>query len=74
MTMDLQMKYKTWLWWTRFAMVITLLQFLGATYLMFRVSTFVSPDGMPRHCVLGKTYTKFTFEFFVLILDLKSLW
>ncbi|XP_048612604.1 diacylglycerol lipase-beta [Brassica napus] len=34
-------------------MVITLLQFLGATNLMFRVSTFVSPDGMPRHCVLG---------------------
>lgn len=48
-----KLKYKTWLWWTRFAMVITLLQFLGATYLMFRVSTFVSPDGMPRHCVLG---------------------
>ncbi|KAL0865442.1 hypothetical protein Bca101_044560 [Brassica carinata] len=52
-SLERKMKYKTWLWWTRFAMVITLLQFLGATYLMFRVSTFVSPDGMPRHCVLG---------------------
>ncbi|KAH0876719.1 hypothetical protein HID58_064113 [Brassica napus] len=52
-TLQRKLKYKTWLWWTRFAMVITLLQFLGATNLMFRVSTFVSPDGMPRHCVLG---------------------
>ena len=52
-SLDRKMKYKTWLWWTRFAMVITLLQFLAATFLMFRVSTFVSPDGMPRHCVLG---------------------
>ncbi|CAH8308960.1 unnamed protein product [Eruca vesicaria subsp. sativa] len=52
-SLDRKIKYKTWLWWTRFAMVITLLQFLGATYLMFRVSTFVSPDGMPRRCVLG---------------------
>nr|XP_018486679.1 PREDICTED: sn1-specific diacylglycerol lipase beta-like [Raphanus sativus] len=52
-SLERKMKYKTWLWWTRFAMVITLMQFLAATFLMFRVSTFVSPDGMPRHCVLG---------------------
>ncbi|KAL0797404.1 hypothetical protein Bca101_052578 [Brassica carinata] len=52
-SLERKLKYKTWLWWTRFAMVITLLQFIGATYLMFRVSTFVSPDGMPRHCILG---------------------
>ncbi|EOA38959.1 hypothetical protein CARUB_v10011376mg [Capsella rubella] len=48
-----KLKYKTWLWWTRFAMVITVLQFIGATYLMFRVAKYVSRDGMPRICVLG---------------------
>ncbi|KAL1200329.1 hypothetical protein V5N11_034074 [Cardamine amara subsp. amara] len=48
-----KLKYKTWLWWTRFAMVITVLQFIGATYLMFRVAKFVSRDGMPSNCVLG---------------------
>lgn len=52
--LDFQLKYKTWLWWTRFAMVITVLQFIGATYLMFRVAKFVSRDGMRRDCVLGK--------------------
>lgn len=49
----MQLKYKTWLWWTRFAMVITVLQFIGATYLMFRVAKYVSRDGLPRNCVLG---------------------
>ncbi|KAG7653214.1 Fungal lipase-like domain [Arabidopsis suecica] len=48
-----KLKYKTWLWWTRFAMVITVLQFIGATYLMFRVAKYVSRDGLPRNCVLG---------------------
>ncbi|ESQ36341.1 hypothetical protein EUTSA_v10006938mg [Eutrema salsugineum] len=52
-SLERKLKYKTWLWWTRFAMVITVLQFIGATYLMFRVAKFVSRDGMPRDCVLG---------------------
>ncbi|CAH2038815.1 unnamed protein product [Thlaspi arvense] len=52
-SLERKLKYKTWLWWTRFAMVITVLQFIGATYLMFPVAKFVSHDGMPRDCVLG---------------------
>ncbi|VYS45129.1 unnamed protein product [Arabidopsis thaliana] len=48
-----KLKYKTWLWWTRFAMVITVLQFIGATYLLFRLAKYVSRDGLPRNCVLG---------------------
>jgi hypothetical protein len=47
-----KLKYKTWLWWTRFAMVITVLQFIGATYLLFRLAKYVSRDGLPRNCVL----------------------
>ncbi|XP_013600074.1 PREDICTED: sn1-specific diacylglycerol lipase beta-like isoform X3 [Brassica oleracea var. oleracea] len=66
-SLERKMKYKTWLWWTRFAMVITLLQFIGATYLMFRVSTFVSPDGLPRHCVLDTRGWKQTLQVAFLI-------
>ncbi|XP_031494511.1 uncharacterized protein LOC116260359 isoform X2 [Nymphaea colorata] len=32
---DRRLKYKRWLWWTRFGMLITLLQFFGASYLVF---------------------------------------
>ncbi|WJZ87987.1 hypothetical protein VitviT2T_007327 [Vitis vinifera] len=48
-----RMKYKTWLWWTRFAMVITILQFVGATYLIFHVAKHTSNDGTSNDCVLG---------------------
>ncbi|XP_010522218.1 PREDICTED: uncharacterized protein LOC104800916 isoform X3 [Tarenaya hassleriana] len=57
-----RLKYKTWLWWTRFAMVITVLQFIGATYLMFHVAKFVSHGGMPRNCVLGLTSDSLEWE------------
>ncbi|XP_016713892.2 uncharacterized protein [Gossypium hirsutum] len=36
--------YKAWLWWSRFAMVVTVLQILGAFYLIVNVATFVSED------------------------------
>ncbi|XP_011624771.1 uncharacterized protein LOC18437972 isoform X2 [Amborella trichopoda] len=32
---DRRMRYKRWLWWTRLGMVITVMQFLAAVYLMF---------------------------------------
>ncbi|CAN6483272.1 unnamed protein product [Victoria cruziana] len=32
---DRRLKYKRWLWWTRFGMLITLLQFCAAGYLVF---------------------------------------
>uniref|UniRef100_F6I3R3 DUF7358 domain-containing protein n=1 Tax=Vitis vinifera TaxID=29760 RepID=F6I3R3_VITVI len=51
------MKYKTWLWWTRFAMVITILQFVGATYLIFHVAKHTSNDGTSNDCVLGVIYS-----------------
>ncbi|CAM8976453.1 unnamed protein product [Rhodiola kirilowii] len=37
--------YKRWLWWTRFALVMTVLQLLGAAFLMFNVIRFVSFGG-----------------------------
>ncbi|CAM9003168.1 unnamed protein product [Rhodiola kirilowii] len=48
--------YKRWLWWTRFALVMTVLQLLGAAFLMFNVIRFVSFGGdMSKDCVLGRT-------------------
>lgn len=49
-----QMRYKTWVCWSRFGFLVTALQFLGAAYLMFHVVENVSRDGLPRDCLLGK--------------------
>ncbi|XP_057959730.1 uncharacterized protein LOC131152103 [Malania oleifera] len=48
-----RMRYKRWLWWTRFAAVIMILQFGGACYLMFKVAKCLSHDGASTNCVLG---------------------
>lgn len=48
-----RMRYKKWIWWTRFAMVITVLQFVGATYLVFHMTKHISHDGTSSDCVLG---------------------
>ncbi|OVA19069.1 Lipase [Macleaya cordata] len=48
-----RMRYKRWLWWTRFGMVITVLQFLGATYLMFIILKSVSHSGKSSWCFIG---------------------
>ncbi|XWS13249.1 hypothetical protein CRYUN_Cryun36dG0021300 [Craigia yunnanensis] len=51
---DRRVKYKTWLWWSRFAMVVTMLQILGAFYLMFNVARYVSQDGnYSSQCFVG---------------------
>ncbi|PIA29866.1 hypothetical protein AQUCO_05800146v1 [Aquilegia coerulea] len=47
-----RMRYKRWLWWTRFGMVITVLQFVGATYLMFVILKYFSHNGNSRACFL----------------------
>ncbi|XP_043724432.1 uncharacterized protein LOC122671340 isoform X2 [Telopea speciosissima] len=48
-----RMRYKRWLCWTRFAMVVTVLQLLGATYMIFSVRKFVSHHGTSSGCFLG---------------------
>ncbi|KAA8531338.1 hypothetical protein F0562_006047 [Nyssa sinensis] len=50
---ETRMRYKRWLWWTRFVLVLTVLQFLGATYLMFIAAKHVFQDGTSSNCVLG---------------------
>ncbi|XP_009379930.2 uncharacterized protein LOC103968432 isoform X1 [Musa acuminata AAA Group] len=51
---DRRLRYKRWLCWTRFGMVVTVLQFLGAIYLMFIVLTDISYGGRSTSCFLGQ--------------------
>ncbi|KAK0607670.1 hypothetical protein LWI29_018442 [Acer saccharum] len=48
-----RMRYKTWLWWTRFAIVITVFQLVGATFLMINMAKLVSNGDPSSNCVLG---------------------
>ncbi|XP_062109907.1 uncharacterized protein LOC133821780 isoform X2 [Humulus lupulus] len=48
-----RMRYKRWLWWTRFAMVVNMLQFIGATYLVFTIASYASHDHKSSDCILG---------------------
>ncbi|KAK3204552.1 hypothetical protein Dsin_018598 [Dipteronia sinensis] len=48
-----RMRYKTWLWWTRFAIVIAVFQLVGATFLMINMAKLVSNGDPSSNCVLG---------------------
>ncbi|KAK4566880.1 hypothetical protein RGQ29_002938 [Quercus rubra] len=52
---DRRRRYKTWIRWSRFALVITVLQFVGAIYLVFHVAKHKSQfdDGKFKDCFLG---------------------
>ncbi|KAM7461559.1 hypothetical protein LguiA_029680 [Lonicera macranthoides] len=46
-------RYRRWLCWTRFATIITVLQLLGATHLLFHVGKHTSADQTSSSCALG---------------------
>ncbi|CAI9279230.1 unnamed protein product [Lactuca saligna] len=48
-----RIRYRKWIRWTRFAFVITMFQFMSASYLVFSVSRNVFEDRTPNACVLG---------------------
>ncbi|XP_071706429.1 uncharacterized protein [Rutidosis leptorrhynchoides] len=48
-----RIRYKKWITWTRIAFVVTVLQFLGASYLLINVSFFYIDDATPNACILG---------------------
>ncbi|OAY73889.1 hypothetical protein ACMD2_01234 [Ananas comosus] len=48
--LDGQMRYKRWLWWTRFGMFITTLQFIAALYLMGVVAKDLSSGEFSKTC------------------------
>ncbi|KAF6174124.1 hypothetical protein GIB67_029167 [Kingdonia uniflora] len=43
--LERRMRYKRWLWWTRFGNVVSVLQFVGATYFMFVIVKYASHSG-----------------------------
>ncbi|CAH9062374.1 unnamed protein product [Cuscuta epithymum] len=44
-------RYRNWLWWTRFAAVITVLQFIGAAYYLFTLTKMVYQNAVSTSCV-----------------------
>ncbi|XP_042491712.1 uncharacterized protein LOC122071424 isoform X8 [Macadamia integrifolia] len=60
-------RYKRWLWWTRFAMIVTVLQLLGATYLIFSARKFVTPNGTSGGCFLGTGKKQSLLVFFLVM-------
>ncbi|XP_024988747.1 uncharacterized protein LOC112523389 isoform X2 [Cynara cardunculus var. scolymus] len=55
-----RIRYMKWIRWTRFAFVITVLQFMGASYLLINVSKNVFKDRTPNACVLELLSTNTT--------------
>ncbi|ONM35523.1 Sn1-specific diacylglycerol lipase alpha [Zea mays] len=49
-----RLRYKRWLWWTRFGMIITVLQFVLAIYLMCIILRDVLAGGSPTQCFSGQ--------------------
>lgn len=49
-----QLRYKKWLWWTRFALILVTMQFAGAIYLIFHMTNYIAHDESSSGCALGK--------------------
>ncbi|GAB4834160.1 hypothetical protein Ancab_032424 [Ancistrocladus abbreviatus] len=50
-----RMRYIKWIWWTRFATIVTIVQFLLAVYLTCTVVKSTSQYGNTDHCVIGSS-------------------
>ncbi|KAM0940039.1 putative fungal lipase-like domain, alpha/Beta hydrolase [Dioscorea sansibarensis] len=49
-----KMRYRRWLWWTRIGSAVTILQFVGALYLMLVMANSLSYYESMEDCFLGK--------------------
>ncbi|CAN1732026.1 Diacylglycerol lipase-alpha [Linum perenne] len=49
-----RVRYKRWLWWSRLAMVVTVLQLLTAFFLLFNTMHYISHNQPTTQCVLDK--------------------
>jgi len=49
-----QMRYRKWLWWTRFGMMVTATQFIVALYVMYIIVKDISYSRKVNACFLGK--------------------
>jgi hypothetical protein len=48
-----QVRYKRWLWWTRFGMAVGALQLVAAIYLMFVIVRDLSKERRSTSCFFG---------------------
>ncbi|XP_022929839.1 sn1-specific diacylglycerol lipase beta isoform X1 [Cucurbita moschata] len=52
MRRERRLRYKKWLWWTRFALVIVMLQLGGAVYLIYHMANYIAHDETSTGCAL----------------------
>ncbi|KAE8702957.1 putative transcription factor [Hibiscus syriacus] len=64
-------KYKTWLWWSRFSMVLTILQISDAFYLLISVAQYLSKDAyLSTECFIGGFHISCAWKHKVMLLYL----
>ncbi|KAL5216203.1 hypothetical protein ABZP36_007604 [Zizania latifolia] len=51
---DIRVRYKCWLWWTRFGMAVGAMQLVGAIYLMFVIVRDLSNERRAANCFFGQ--------------------
>ncbi|XP_040379409.1 uncharacterized protein LOC102717245 isoform X2 [Oryza brachyantha] len=51
---DIRVRYKRWLWWTRFGMAVGAMQLVGAIYLMFVIVRDLSNERRATSCFFGQ--------------------
>uniref|UniRef100_A0ACD5UCB8 Uncharacterized protein n=2 Tax=Avena sativa TaxID=4498 RepID=A0ACD5UCB8_AVESA len=51
---EIRVRYKCWLWWTRFGMAVGALQLVGAIYLMFVIARDLPNERRPTSCFFGQ--------------------
>ncbi|XP_042456804.1 uncharacterized protein LOC122041243 isoform X3 [Zingiber officinale] len=66
-----RLRYKKWLWWTRFGIAVTVLQSIGAAYLTFIALTDLSHGGS---CLLGQHTVNQTWKKILVVSFLLLAW
>ncbi|KAF6170058.1 hypothetical protein GIB67_042863 [Kingdonia uniflora] len=71
--LERRMRYKRWLWWIRFGNVVSVLQFVGATYFMFVIVKYASHSGdvigcFSGHDKIGEGWEQISLVVFILVL------
>ncbi|PUZ53463.1 hypothetical protein GQ55_5G054000 [Panicum hallii var. hallii] len=69
-----RLRYKRWLWWTRFGMVITMLQFVSAIYLMCIIMKDILAGGSLKQCFSGQNQGNNDWKRILIITFLVSMW
>ncbi|CAM0884151.1 unnamed protein product [Alopecurus aequalis] len=69
-----RLRYKRWLWWTRFGMVITVLQFVLAFYLVYIILKDLSAGNSLKECFSGHDQDNSEWKHILFIFFLVVMW